>query len=105
MANESPWAGCRVCGHAGHTYQHHLDDVEVPEFVHASARRLREIERARSSIEPLVSDISHLADEEEGGRKAWALWLLLLLEELEEAADAPDVAAEIEAFLIDGYSN
>lgn len=105
MANESPWAGCRVCGHAEHTYRHHLDDVEAPEFVHASARRLREIERAGSSIDPLVSDISHLADEETGGRKAWALWLLLLLEELEEAADAPDVAAEIEDFLIEGYSN
>ncbi len=105
MTNESPWAGCRVCGHADHNYRHHLDEVEVPDFVHASARRLREIERAKSSINPLVSDISQLAEEEEGGRKAWALWLLLLLEELEEASDAPDVAAEIEAFLIDGYSN
>lgn len=105
MTNESPWAGCRVCGHGDHTYRHHLDDVEAPEFVHASVGRLREIEKAGSSIHPLVNDISHLADEEEGGRKAWALWLLLLLQELEEAADAPDVAAEIEAFLIGGYSN
>lgn len=105
MSSESPWAGCRVCGHAEHTYRHHLDDVAAPEFVHASARRLRELERTGSSIDPLVNDISHLVEEETGGHKAWALWLLHLLEELEEAADAPDVAAEIEAFLIEGYSN
>lgn len=46
-----------------------------------------------------------MADHEAGGRKAWALWLGLLLRELEEAADAPDVAAEIENFLIGGYSS
>jgi len=105
MESESiPWAGCQVCGHTDHTFRHHLDEVQVPEFVHNSVKRLRDLERVGSEIHPLVSEVSALADHEEGGRRAWALWLGLLLRELEDAADAPDVAAEIEAFLIGGYS-
>lgn len=103
--SNTPSAGCQVCGHTEHNFRHHLDDVKAPEFVHTSVRRLRELERAGSDIHPLVSDVSHLAEHEEGGRKAWALWLGLLLRELEDASDAPDVAAEIENFLTGGYSN
>lgn len=104
MESESNvWAGCLVCGHTDHTFRHHLDEVEVPEFVHVSVRRLQSLER-NADIHPLVSDVIGMADQEEGGRKAWALWLGLLMRELEEASDAPDVAAEIENFLIGGYS-
>jgi hypothetical protein len=106
MESESPaWSGCQVCGHTDHSFRHHLDEVQVPEFVHTSVKRLRDLERVGSDIHPLVSDVSNLADLEEGGRKAWALWLGLLLKELEDAADAPDIAAEIENFLIGGYSS
>lgn len=98
-----PWS-CQVCGHADHTFRHHLDEVKVPEFVHTSVRRLREVERTGLEIHPLVEEISQLAEQEEGGRKAWALWLRTLFEELEEASDAPAVAVEIENFLIGGYS-
>lgn len=104
MESESTaWAGCQVCGHVEHTFRHHLDEVEVPEFVHVSVRRLRGLDRG-SDIHPLVSDVTAMADQEEGGRKAWALWLALIMKELEEAADAPEVATEIENFLIGGYS-
>lgn len=104
MSPEStPWTACQVCGHADHSYTHHLNDVIVPEFVKGSVTRLRALELADSDIHPLVVDTEKLAKEEEGGRKAWAMWLLELLEELEEAAGAPEVAAEIEAFL-GGYS-
>lgn len=54
---------------------------------------------AHTDIHPLVIDVERLVIEEGGGRKAWAIWLLKLLEELEDASGAPDVAAEIEAFL------
>lgn len=99
------WAGCQVCGHTDHTFQRHLGETAAPEFVRASVNRLRELERAGGPVHPLVSDVSHLVEEEEGGRKAWALWLLKLLDELEHAADAPEVAAEIEAYLMGGFAN
>lgn len=102
--SNAPWAGCQVCGHSDHTFRHHLDEVEVPEFGHISVRRLRGMERG-TDIHPLVSDVAGMADHEEGGRKAWALWLALIMRELEEATDAPEVAAEIENFLIGGYSD
>lgn len=101
--NVVPW-GCQVCGHTEHTFRHHLDEVIVPEFVHTSVGRLRELERTGLEIHPLVEDVSHLAEHEEGGRKAWALWLHTILAELEDASDAPDVAVEIENFLLGGYS-
>ncbi|MGD2060402.1 MAG: hypothetical protein PVF87_06035 [Acidimicrobiia bacterium] len=106
MTSESaPWAGCQVCGHTDHGYQHHLNEVTVPEFVNESVTRLRELELAGSGIEPLVGDMEGLVAQEDGGRKAWAIWLLKLLEELEEASGAPDIAAEIENFLLGGYSS
>lgn len=105
MASEAEtWAGCRVCGHADHTFQHHLTEVKPPDFVRASVVRLRELETAGSDIHPLVLETSGLVEAEEGGRKAWAIWLSRILEELEDASDAPDVAAEIEDFLLGGYS-
>lgn len=99
-----PWAACQVCGHGDHTFQHHLNEVKPPEFVRASALRLRELESAGSDIHPLVVEAEGRVDAEDGGRKAWAIWLSRILEELEDTADAPEVAAEIEAFLIGGYS-
>jgi hypothetical protein len=105
MAHEStPWIECQVCGHSDHGYQHHLNDVTVPDFVSTTVNHLRQLETAGSKIHPLVDDMEHLVQTEDGGRKAWALWLLKLLEELEEASGAPEVAAEIENFLLGGYS-
>lgn len=101
--NVAPWE-CQVCGHADHNYRHHLDEVTVPEFVHSSVVRLRQLERTGLEIHPLVEDISQLAEHEEGGRKAWALWLHNILVELEDASDLPDVAVEIENFLLGGYA-
>jgi hypothetical protein len=104
MTSESaPWAACQVCGHHDHPYTKHLNEVVVPEFVSGSVNTLRRLEIAGSEIHPLVTDVERCVAEEEGGRKAWAIWLLKLLEELEDASGAPDVAAEIEAFL-DGFS-
>ena len=104
MTSDSPpWANCQVCGHHDHPYTRHLAEVTVPEFVSVSVTRLRKLEMAGTDIHPLVIDIEHLAAEEDGGRLAWAIWLLKLLEELEDASGAPEVAAEIEAFL-DGFS-
>jgi hypothetical protein len=68
-----------------------------------SVSRLRDLERAGSGIHPLIVETTALADAEEGGRKAWALWLSKILTELEDASNAPDVAAEIEDFLLGGY--
>lgn len=93
-----------MCGHSEHGYQHHLNEVTVPEFVNTTVNNLRQLEMAGSQIDPLVDDMKHLVDAESGGRKAWAIWLLKLLEELEEASGAPEVAAEIENFLLGGYS-
>ena len=76
----------------------------MPEFVNATVNSLRRLEMAGSEIDPLVDDMKHLVETEDGGRKAWAIWLLKLLEELEEASGAPEVAAEIESFLLGGYS-
>ncbi len=99
MTTESPWDVCQVCGHHDHPYTHHLNEVVVPEFVNGSVTTLRKLEIAGEEIHPLVGDVEKLVQTEEGGRKAWAIWLLKLLEELEDASGAPDVAAEIEAFL------
>lgn len=105
MASESaPWTRCQVCGHTEHGYQHHLNEVTVPEFVNTTVNSLRQLEMAGSEIDPLVTEMEHLVAAEGGGRKAWAIWLLKLLEELEEASGAPEVAAEIEDFLLGGYS-
>jgi hypothetical protein len=105
MSSESaPWTTCQVCGNHEHPYTRHLNEVTVPEFVNGSVTRLRKMEQAGSDIHPLVVDVEGLVEEEDGGRKAWAIWLLKLLEELEDASGAPEVASEIEAFL-DGYSN
>lgn len=76
----------------------------MPDFVHASVGRLRELERTGADVHPLVAETSHLIEVEDGGRKAWAIWLLKLLEELEDAKDTPDIAAEIENYLLGGYS-
>jgi len=104
MTSQSPpWAACEVCGNHDHPYTSHLNDVIVPEFVAGSVTRLRQLEIAGADIHPLVIDVEHLAADEDGGRKAWAIWLLHLLEELEDASGAPAVAAEIEAFL-EGFS-
>lgn len=97
-----PWL-CQVCGHDSHSFRHHLDEVKVPEFVHVSLGRLRELESTEGGIHHLVEEISELAEREEGGRKAWAMWLRTLIQELEDASDAPDVAREIENFLM-GYA-
>lgn len=106
MSSETPpWAACQVCGHTDHTFTHHLNEVVVPEFVNSSVTDLRKLEQTGSDLHPLITDVTHLAETEVGGRKAWALWLLKLLEELEDAAGAPEVAAEIENFLLGGYSN
>lgn len=99
-----PWVACQVCGHAEHNYRSHLDEVNAPEFVQTSVGRLRELERTGADVHLLVTETIVLVDSEEGGRKAWAIWLLKLLEELEGAKDSPEVAAEIESFLLGGYS-
>ena len=105
MSSETtPWSACQVCGHGDHAYRHHLNEVQPPQFVATTVARLRSLERAHADIDPLVRDTADLVEREEGGSKAWAIWLFHLLEELEEASDAPDVAAEIESFLIDGYT-
>jgi len=105
VSKTQPWDGCQVCGHVDHKFEHHLTEVQPPEFVHTSAARLRQLETARSDIHPVVLEAARLVEVEAGGRKAWALWLVKILEELEEASDAPDVAAEIEEFLLGGYAN
>ena len=99
---ETPWASCQVCDHHDHGYTHHLSDVTVPEFVDATVTRLRQLELAGSELHPLVIDVEHLVEVEDGGRKAWALWLLKLLEEIEDSSGAPEVVAEIENFLLGG---
>ncbi|HET9259738.1 MAG TPA: hypothetical protein VFP42_06360 [Acidimicrobiia bacterium] len=99
MTDSAPWAACQVCGGHEHPYTRHLSEVTVPEFVDTSVHRLRSMEMAHTDIHPLVIDVETLVGTEDGGRKAWAIWLLKLLEELEDASGAPDVAAEIEAFL------
>ena len=93
-----------MCGQTGHAYRHHLNDVTPPQFVKETAAKLRTLEQAHADIDPLVRETADLVEREDGGSKAWAMWLLHLLDELEEASDAPDVAAEIEDFLIGGYS-
>ena len=100
MAADSQHFECQVCGETTHTYTQHLGEVEVPEFVHASAVRLRNLEMAGSDIDVLVVEVGDMEKQESGGRKAWAIWLHKLLVELEDAADAPDVAAEIEEYLL-----
>lgn len=103
-SDSAPWMACQVCGHTDHGYRQHLDEVVTPEFVKVTANKLRQLEMAGETIDPLVSDVEELVSVEDGGRKAWAIWLLKLLEELEEASGAPEVAAEIEEFLLGGYS-
>lgn len=99
-----PWAVCQVCGHAGHTYRQHLHEVEeVPSFVRECVLHLRELETSAEPVHPLVDQVKGIADEESDGRKAWAIWLAKLLEELEDASEAPEVAREIESYLLGGY--
>jgi hypothetical protein len=93
-----------VCGHTGHGYQKHLNEVEVPAFIQECVRHLREIEMSGAQVEPLIDQVRQLADDEDGARKAWALWLSKLLEELDHASDAPEVAMEIENYLMGGFS-
>jgi hypothetical protein len=102
-SGSAPWVVCQVCGNHDHPYTKHLNEVVVPEFVSGSVNTLRRLEIAGTDIDPLIVDVEKLVDAEDGGRKAWAIWLLKLLQELEDASGAPDVAAEIEAFL-DGFS-
>lgn len=105
MSSETaPWIACQVCGHKDHSYRNHLSKESAPEFVHSSVLRLKALEKDGGDIEPLVRDMSSLVEAEDGDRKAWALWLLKLLQELEEASEAPEVAAQIEGFLLEGYS-
>ena len=96
---------CSICGDIGHPYRNHLKEVEVPPFVGAAVDQLRELEQSGSHIDGLIENVKLLVNEEDGGRRAWAIWLLGLLEELEDAADAPDVAAEIEEYLLGGYAS
>ena len=100
MAADSNHFECQVCGEATHSYTHHLGEVDVPDFVHSSAVRLRKLEMEGADIDVLVGEVADMEEREEGGRKAWAIWLHKLLIELEDAADAPDVAAEIEEYLL-----
>jgi len=105
-SSETPaWAVCQVCGHTDHGYRHHLDEVEVPAFIGECVRHLRDLETKGTQVSPLIDRVGQLVTEESGGRKAWALWLHKLLEELDEASDAPEVAAEIENYLLGGYTN
>jgi len=103
-SDNPPWIACQVCGHADHGYRKHLDEVEVPPFIGECVRHLRDLENSGSPVHPIIDQVGQLVAEESGGRKAWALWLDKLLRELEDASDAPDVAAEIENFLMGGYS-
>lgn len=98
-----PWTGCQVCGHTDHNFRSHLDEVAAPEFVHASVERLRQLATAGTDVHPLMTETSQLVDNEEGGRKAWAIWLLTLLHELDDARDMPEVAAEIENYLLGSF--
>lgn len=100
----TPWATCQVCGHEDHGYQKHLNEVEVPSFVGECVVHLRELEMSGSTIHPVIDRVGELVVEESGGRKAWAMWLHKIVKELEDASDAPDVAAEIENYLM-GYSS
>ena len=84
------------------SYAHFTGDQSPA--ISLSVNRLRTLEMAGSDIHPLVTEVEVLVEDEDGGRRAWAIWLLKLLEELEDASGAPDVAAEIEAFL-DGFSS
>ena len=99
-----PWAACQACGHTCHGYRKHLDEVdEVPAFVHECVVHLRQLETSAAPVHPLVDQVRDIADGESDGRKAWAIWLLKLLEELEDASDAPEVAAEIDNYLLGGH--
>lgn len=100
----SPWAACQVCGHEDHGYRKHLDEVEVPPFIAECVRFLRELEMSGSHVHRIVDRVGEIVAEETGGRKAWAIWLHKLLEELEDASDAPDVASEIENYLMGGFT-
>ena len=104
-SESAPWADCQVCGHSDHTFRQHLDEVAAPEFVRSCVGRLREVEREGTGVHGVVTDVSRLVEREEGARKAWALWLYKLLDELEHSSDAPEVAAEIENYLLGGYAN
>jgi len=103
-SDTTPWAACQVCGHEDHGYRRHLDEVEVPSFIAECVRYLRELEMSGSPVHPIIDRVDELVRGESGGRKAWAIWLFKILEELEDAADAPDVAAEIENYLMGGFS-
>jgi hypothetical protein len=103
-SEDTPWAECQVCGHEDHGYRKHLDEVEVPSFIGECVRYLRELENSGSHVHPIIDRVGQLVAEESGGNKAWALWLHKLLQDLEDASDAPDVAAEIENYLMGGYS-
>lgn len=102
-SDTTPWATCQVCGHEGHGYRKHLHEVEVPSFIGECVHHLRELGMSGSGVHPIIDRVDRLVVEEGGGRKAWAIWLLKLLHELEDASDAPDVAAEIENYLMGGY--
>ncbi|MEA1902113.1 MAG: hypothetical protein U9N56_01145 [Actinomycetota bacterium] len=95
---------CRVCGETGHPYTNHMKEVDIPPFVGTAVADLRKLEMSHSHIDGLIGSVQVLVEGNAGGKKAWAIWLLILLEELEDAADAPDVAAEIEDYLLGAYS-
>jgi hypothetical protein len=103
-SDTTPWATCQVCGHEDHGYRKHLDEVEVPSFIGECVRYLRELEASGSPVHPIIDRVDRIVIEESGGQKAWAIWLLKILEELEDASDAPELAAEIENYLLGGYS-
>ena len=105
MSGTEGFQPCAVCGESDHGYSHHLQNTKPPEFVHDSVVRLRALEMSGSAIDDLVSDVEGLAEKETGSRRAWALWLAELLEELEEASGAPDVAEQIESYLMGAFGD
>ena len=103
MTETSSFDPCRVCGEIDHGYKSHMATTTAPAFVGDAVTRLRALEMSGSHIDTLVADTRAVADRESGGDKAWALWLLEILEELEEAESAPEVAEQIEAYLMGAF--
>lgn len=95
---------CQVCGETGHPYTNHMKEVEAPAFVGDAVTELRKLEMSHSHLYGLIDEVRGLVKEHVGGEKAWAIWLRILIEELEDASDAPEVAEEIENYLLGAYS-
>ena len=103
--SETPWLNCEVCGDPDHSYHHHLRQSPPPDFVHTSVATLQKLEREGQHLDSLISELALLRERETGVKKAWAIWLVTLLQEIEDYSDVPDVAAQIEEYLVGGYSD